>query len=202
MNCDKFKLPTAKGIAEACRQFAGDNKVIEDALTDLFAKYPANRNEAQVLLKVLTLNELYSTRLPLHAPKRPTVFDVAKRIPTLGFDQAFREGSLEVVNAISTTQFPGKRRINRFAFATKYASWHKPDRYPIWDRNVHNYFICLRRLHRADWDRFAEGFKLSSNDWGYPQFYDLMVRFRAHYRLEQVSFKHLDKFLWIHGDPQ
>ena len=202
MSCDKFKLPTADTIAEACRQFDGGNRVIEDALADLFAKYPTNTNEAQVLLKVLTLNELYATQLPLWDPKRPTVFDVANCIPSLGLDQAFREGSLEVVNAISTKQFPGKKRISRFAFATKYASWHKPNLYPIYDRNVYNYFVCLRKLHRADWDQFAEGFKLSSNDWGYPQFYDLMARFRTHYRLEQVSFKCLDKFLWIHGDPQ
>jgi len=202
MSCDKFRLPSADTIAEAGRQFDGDYKVIEDALTDLFAKYPTNTNEAQVLLKVLTLNELYGAQLPLWDPKRPTVFDVANCIPTLGLDQAFEEGSLEIVNAISTTQVPGKTRINRFAFATKYASWHKPNLYPVYDHHVYNYFGCLRKLLRADWDQFSEGFKLSSNDWGYPQFYGLMARFRTHYRLEHVSFKQLDKFLWIHGQPQ
>lgn len=202
MKCDKFKLPSIGGIAEACRQFDVDYKIGEDALTDLFAKYPANTNEAQVLLKVLTLNELYGTQLPLWDPKRPTVFDVANCIPSLGLDQAFGKGSLDVVSAISTKQFPGKKQICRFAFATKYASWHKPNLYPIYDRNVYNYFVCLRKLHRADWDHFAEGIKLSSNDWGYPQFHGLMARFRTHYGLEQVSFKDLDKFLWIHGDPQ
>lgn len=101
---------------------------------------------------------------------------------------------------ISTTQFPGKRKVNRFAFATKYASWQRQDEYPMWDRNVQSYFTCLRKLHRTDWDNFSRGFTLSAN-WGYPEFHALMVRFRAHYGLQAVSFKDLDKFLWLRGDP-
>ena len=69
MNCDNFELPTVSGIAKACAQFDSDSevKVVEAALGDLFARYPANTNEAQVLLKVVTLNDLYSTQIPLRA---------------------------------------------------------------------------------------------------------------------------------------
>jgi hypothetical protein len=201
MSCDKFELPTQNGVREACEHFDEDDetKLVEPALTDLFAKYPSNTCEAQVLLKVVTLNLLYSTQIPIRAPDRPNVFDVAKCIPKLNVDQALKECSLQIVNTISTTQFPGKRRINRFAFATKYASWHRKDIYPIWDRNVQTYLTCLRNLHRAEWDKFAQGFPLSSNDWGYPEFHGLMVRFRAHFGLVEISFKNLDKFLWWHG---
>ena len=203
MNCDSFELPNANSLAKACKQFEADSetKITEHALADLFTKYPNNTNEAHVLLKVVALNDLYAARIPLRAPDRPNVFDVAECIPKLKLDQAFKDGSLEIVNQISTTQFPGKREVNRFAFATKYASWHRRDAYPIWDRNVQNYFTCLRRLHRADWDKFSDGFILSSNDWGYPEFHGLMVRFRDYYGLKAVSFKDLDKFLWLRGDP-
>jgi len=201
MSCAEFELPTQEGVRKACEHFDGDdeNKLIEPALTDLFARYPNNTSEAEVLLKVLTLNDLYATRIPTRAPGRPNVFDVAKCIPKLNMDQALKECSLHIVNTISTTQFPGKRKINRFAFATKYASWHRQDVYPIWDRNVQKYLTCLRKLHRTEWDKFAEGFSLSSNDWGYPEFHALMVRFRAHFGLVEISFKNLDKFLWWHG---
>lgn len=199
MTCDNFQLPSLKGVAIACEQFDSENKIIEDALSDLFAKYPSNTCEALVLLKVVTLNDLYATRIPMLAPDRPNVFDVTKCIPKLNVDEALKENSLQIVNAISTAQFPGKRRINRFAFATKYASWHRQDVYPIWDGNVQNYLTCLRRLHRTEWDKFADGFRLSSSDWGYPEFHALMVRFRAHFGLTKVSFKNLDKFLWWHG---
>lgn len=199
MNCDNFELPSLKGVAKACKQFDSDDKIVEDALTDLFTKYPSNTCEAQVLLKVVTLNDLYATQIPTRAPGRPNVFDVAKCIPKLNVDQALKECSLQIVNTISTTQFPGKKRINRFAFATKYASWHRQDIYPMWDQNVQRYLTCLRKLHRTEWDKFAEGFPLSSDDWGYPEFHALMVRFRAHFGLVEISFKNLDKFLWLHG---
>jgi hypothetical protein len=205
MACENFELPTKDAVRIACERFDDDDetKIIEPALTDLFAKYPDNTCEAQVLLKVLTLNDLYGTQIPTRAPDRPNVFDLARCIPKLNVDEAFKECSLQIVNTISTTQFPGKKRINRFAFATKYASWHKQDIYPIWDGHVQNYLTCLRKLHRAEWDKIADGFPLSSNAWGYPEFHALMVRFRAHFDLTRISFKDLDKFLWLRGgaDP-
>jgi hypothetical protein len=167
MNCDNFELPTPKVIAKAVKEFDIKNKIVEGALTDLFAKYPNNTNEAQVLLKVVTLNILYATRIPTNAPDNPNIFDIAECIPRLKLDQAFKAESLDIVNVISTAQFPPKRKVNRFAFATKYASWHRPDVYMIWDGCVQNYLNCLRKLHRTEWDKFAEGFRLSSNDWGY-----------------------------------
>ena len=201
MNCYACELPTREGVIKACKQFADDdeNKAIEPALTDLFAKYPHNTSEAQVLLKVVTLNVLYSTQIPTRAPDCPNVFDIAECIPKLNIDRAFKESSLEIVNTISTTQFPGKRQINRFSFATKYASWHRQDIYPMWDGNVQTYLTCLRKLHPAEWVKFADGFRLSSNEWSYLEFHALMVRFRDHFGLTEVSFKNLDKFLWWHG---
>ena len=127
------------------------------------------------------------------------MFDIARCIPKLDLDQAFMSRSLQIVNAISTIQFPQKAKINRFSFASKYASWHRPDVYPMWDGHVQNYLTCLRKLYRTKWDTFAEGFPLSSNQWGYPEFHALMTRLRIHFSLAEISFKNLDKFLWWHG---
>jgi hypothetical protein len=200
MNSSKFELPTANGVAKARDEFNIDRetKLIEPALTALFGTYPGNTNAAEVLLKVVTLNNLYSTRIPTRAADRPNVFDIAECIPNLKLDEAFKGGSLEIVNVISTTQFPGKRKVNRFAFATKYASWHRQDVYPMWDGNVQRYLSYLWQLRGADWEKFSAGFRLSG-DWGYPEFHGLMVRFRAHYGLDAFSFKDLDKFLWLRG---
>ncbi|MGO8789273.1 MAG: hypothetical protein ACLQVL_18060 [Terriglobia bacterium] len=200
MNSSKFESPTAISVAKACDEFDSDSpwNLIDLALTALFGRYPGNTNPAEVLLKVVTLNNLYSLRIPTFAADRPNVFDIAERIPGLKLDEAFKAGSLEIVSVISTSQFQGKKKINRFSFATKYASWHRQDVYPMWDSNVQRYLTCLRQLCRKDWDKFSEGFKLSSDDWGYPEFHGLMVRFRDFYCLD-VSFKDLDKFLWLRG---
>ena len=201
MNCDAFKPPTSEGVRKACKEFDADEetKIAEAALIDLFGKYPTNTNEAHVLLKVVALYVFYSTRIPTRAQDSPNVFDIAGCIPKLNVDQGFEESSLKIVNAISITQFPSKRRVARFSFATKYANWHRQDVYPMWDGRVQNYFTCLRKLHRSDWDRFSDGFKLSLNDWGYPEFHGLMTRFRDHYGLRSFTFKEIDKFLWLHG---
>jgi hypothetical protein len=98
MTSDKVRLPTREAVAEACDEFGrdGETKILEAALTDLFSRYPDNTDEAQVLLKVVTLNQLYSTRLPTRAPDRPNVFDVARCIPALALDQGFSNASLDV----------------------------------------------------------------------------------------------------------
>ena len=105
MNCANFELPDVNRVAKACAEFIADSetKIVEAALTDLFAQYPSNTNEAHVLLKVVALNELYSTQIPLRAFDRPNVFDIARCIPKLNLDQAFSERSLKIVNEISTT---------------------------------------------------------------------------------------------------
>ena len=203
MSCEKFQLPNKRSIDDACVQFDSDSetRIVESALSDLFGKYPDNTNEAQILLKVVALNDLYSTQLPMRAPDRPNVFDIAKAILKLNVDREFNNCSLTIVNSISTTEIEGKRQVRRFSFATKYANWHKPDAYQIWDRNVQNYLTCLKRYHPTDWDSFSQGFKLSAA-WGYREFHELMLRFRDNYGLQAVSFKNLDKFLWIHGVPE
>jgi hypothetical protein len=198
MNCNKFELPTAKGITIACMEFNDENQIIEDALNDLFSEYPSNDRLANVFCKVVTLNALYSTRIPIWSAKLPNVQDVAVHIRNLRPDQDFSSQSTEIVSKISAVMVEGKEHRNYFSFATKYASWHRREIYPIWDTNVQNYFTCLRRFHRADWDDFSRDFKLTGN-WSYSDFHGLMVRFRDHYGLAAVSFKDLDKFLWLHG---
>lgn len=111
MGCDHFELPTQDSVRKACAHFDADeeNKLIEPALADLFAKYPSNTSEAQVLLKVITLNLLYATQIPTRAPNRPNVFDLAKYIPKLKVDQGLKERSLQIVNTISTAQVPERK---------------------------------------------------------------------------------------------
>jgi hypothetical protein len=169
MKCVTLELPTVDGIARASKQFDSDpeTKVTEGALADLFTTYPGNTNEAHVLLKVMAVNDLYSTRIPLRARELPNVFDLAKCLSKLNLDQAFRDGSLEIVNTISSSEISGKKKQRkRFSFATKYASCHRQDVYPIWDRNVEAYFSCLRKLYRGEWNSFSDGFALSSNGLG------------------------------------
>ena len=178
-------LPDENTVRLACTQFDRENRVVEDALSELFGKYPTNDSEAHVLLKVVTLNRLYSTQIF-------AVHDVAHHIYTLGaeLDVAMKAGAPGIVDKIAKVIIAstGKERSN-YSFATKYCSWHNASSYPLWDSRVCRYLASLKSEFFVKADRWQR----------YSEFVALMSTFRAHYKLDSFGFKDIDKFLWIHG---
>lgn len=74
--------PTEELVRSACKTFDEAYAVTENALQDLFCQYRDNRNHAHVLLKVVTLNRLYSTHiLAVHEVARQ-IHEHATRIDT------------------------------------------------------------------------------------------------------------------------
>ena len=99
----------------------------ESSLKKLFFHtYPLNIEMDDVLIKVCSLNDFYSTNI--FSP-----FTIAKHIITLNIDNRLENNDLELVNDIAKTQVANKKEINFYSFATKYCSHHKPDIYPIYD---------------------------------------------------------------------
>lgn len=84
--------PSADDITQADAEFDSENKILEEALKELFGQYPHNTQPAQVLLKVTALNALYSTQIPLYRKSIPTIFDVVEHIVTLGIDSDLKRG--------------------------------------------------------------------------------------------------------------
>jgi hypothetical protein len=185
-----FKVATKKRLELACVRFNRENFPIEQALAELFSRYPENTNENAVLLKVVALNALYSTQIPTYSQTIPSVIDVAHHIHRKGskIDPALAAGSPEIVDTIANISVPGKKTRCNFSFATKYCSWHRPDSYPIWDSRVDGYLQAFE-----DHGGFSTCFE------NYPTFLKVMTAFRKHHRLECFSFKDIDKFLWLHG---
>jgi len=73
-----FTVPTQELVKTACEEFDRDNLLIEQALTELFNQYPANAVLHHVLLKVVALNTLYSTQIPLYSETIPDLTDLAR----------------------------------------------------------------------------------------------------------------------------
>jgi len=187
-----LRRPTAELVNAACDKFDLDNFVIEEALNELFNQYQGNGSLPQVLLKVVSLNRLYSTQIL-------AVMDVARHIHQNAkeIDFGLPTGSPLVVETIGkvTIGITGKERYN-YSFATKYCSWHNPTAYPIWDSRVDKY---LWRLQKQD--NFAPFFKTNADMWDYPKFVEVMTAFRKVYGLESFTFKETDKFLWSEQIP-
>lgn len=189
-------MPNEERVKAACNEFDQDYRAVEEALTEIFCQYRTNSAFHHVLLKVVTLNALYSTQIPVYSKTIPNVLDVAKHICQIAhdIDSALLAGSPEIVDRIAAIAVSGKKNRNYFAFATKYCSWHNPRCYPIYDSRVYEYLRLLRR--QGD---FATDFDLEGH-WKYPAFRDLMDAFREHYHLGSFSFKDIDKFLWMSGE--
>lgn len=157
----------------------------EDALDKLFFTLcPENKDISDVLLKVSTLNDFYSTNIF-------SVYPVAKHITSLAIDARLKAGDVTLVGDIQRVVINGSER-KFYSFATKYCSHHNPLEYPIYDSYVEKVL-----KHYRDLDRFA---KFSNDDLkDYIRFKGALVDFRRFYHLEQFNLKEIDKYIWQLG---
>jgi len=184
-----LRIPTSELVRVTCDTFDRNNLIVKQALSELFSLFVPNTNLPHVLLKVVTLNRLYSTQILAVMDVARHIHDNAKNI-----DSALSAGSHEIVDKIAKVTIQGKV-YNFFSFATKYCSWHNPKSYPIYDSRVDKYLWSLRKQERFTEDPFAH-----DELWDYPKFLQIMSSFRDHYGLGSFTFKEIDKFLWLEGE--
>jgi len=158
----------------------------ESSLRKLFTKiYPLNNDLDDVLIKVCSLNDFYSTNI--FSP-----FTVAKHIVKLEIDNSIAQNDLTIVNKIAKVEMNGGKIKNFYSFATKYCSHHKPTVYPIYDSYVDQ--ILLYCKNRDNFDDFSkEDLKI------YVKYRRILENFRKYYRLESFDLKQIDKYLWQAG---
>ncbi|MCZ7539193.1 MAG: hypothetical protein M5U29_04595 [Anaerolineae bacterium] len=148
-------------------QFDKSEKVVENSsCADWLISLPANTQLEDILLKVVAINALYSTRI--YSP-RP----VAEHILKARIDDMLTRGDTEAVERIRVVQFGDKTR-NNYSFASKYCAWHNPDSYPIYDGFVDQTLWDYRKR-----DGFARFQRQSL--WRYAEFKQIVVAFREHY---------------------
>lgn len=157
----------------------------ENALDKLFLKLcPNNTDISDILIKVSTLNDFYSTNIY-------SVYPVAKHILQLNVDARMKAGDVTLINDIQKVKIGGVER-KLYSFATKYCSHHNPLEYPIYDNYVEKVLKYFRDL-----DRFSI---FENNDLkDYIHFKGVLVDFRKFYQLEKFNLKEIDKYIWQLG---
>ena len=157
----------------------------EDALDKLFLKLcPENMNISDILIKVATLNDFYSTNIF-------SVYPVAKHIFSLNIDNRLKVGDVTLVNDVMRVTINGKVK-DFYSFATKYCSHHNPLDYPIYDSYVEKVLIYFRNR-----DSFSDFTLTDLKD--YVCFKGTLIDFRKFYGLEQYNLKLIDKYIWQLG---
>jgi len=185
-----LEMPTPETVKAACQRFDHENEAAEQALAELFRQYPHNTDLSHVLLKVVAVNSLYHTYIL-------ALDTVARHIHAHGqeIDAALAAGSAQIVDKIANVKVQGKVHCF-FAFATKFCSWHQPDKYPIYDSRVDAYLWSLQKQKP-----FAPAF-MHPHLWDYPKFHTIAVAFRDTHGLGSFTFKEIDKFLYLQGEPR
>lgn len=158
----------------------------ERALNKLFLEtYPSNTEVEDVLVKVATLNDFYSTQIF-------SVYLVAKHIVNLSIDERLKAGDLSLVNDIATVKMESGDEKNFYSFATKYCSHHQPLNYAIYDSYVEKVLKYYRNI-----DGFS---KFNDNELKqYSVFCKVLLDFQSFYHLEAYNLKELDRYLWQLG---
>lgn len=183
-----IEKPSISGVKEYLEKWnSTENFVLQErSLEKLFFKtYPKNIEMEDVLIKVCSLNDFYSTNL--YSP-----FKVAKHIVSLNIDNRLTVNDLELVNEIARVKVNEDKVINFYSFATKYCSHHKPIEYPIYDSYVEKLLIYFKeednfcKFNRAD-------LKV------YSAFKNIMKEFQKFYGLEMYNLKEIDMYLWQAG---
>lgn len=176
--------PNLETVLAEGKLFDEEDSLTEEALRQLREVFPYNTDPAQVLIKIIALNTLYSARL-----RDKDQEDLARHIVRLNLDLVMKEGAQDAVRQIWDS--PCSRQY--YSFATKFCSWHNPDTHPIFDRNVVEALWAYRM--RDDFATFTK-----SDLYDHEKLIATENAFRAKYGLERLSFRALDKFLWRVGD--
>jgi hypothetical protein len=184
----KIKSPTPQIVKDYLNKWETlENYVFqESSLKKLFTEtYPLNAEMDEVLIKVCSLNDFYSTNI--FSP-----VSVAKRIICLNIDERLAKNDVSLVNDIAKVNVNGKREFNFYSFATKYCSHHKPKVYPIYDSYVEKLLMALKKQ-----DIFYEFRKPDLKE--YEKYKEVLTQFRTFYKLEEFDLKEIDKYLWQAG---
>ena len=162
-----------------------DYRLQEDALDKLFFDL-CNKNVelSDILLKVVALNDFYSTNIF-------SVYPVAKHILSLDIDSRLNSGDITLVSDLQKVIIGGTVK-NFYSFSTKYCSHHKPLDFPIYDSYVEK-VLCYFR----DRDCFSNFKTLELKD--YKKFKDTLVEFKYFYGLDKYDLKKIDRYMWQLG---
>lgn len=177
--------PTQSEVQKWIGLWSEQGKSQESALNKLFHHtYPHNNDLDEVLVKVATLNDFYSTNIY-------NIFAVAKHIYGLSrIDERLKKGDESLVGAIAQITINGKAKY-LYSFATKFCSHHNDKDYAIYDSYVEKMLWHFQKR-----DKFSDFVKEDLRD--YAKFKKALNDFKAFYGL-QCDLKQLDMYLWQAG---
>lgn len=190
-----IERPTPELLERYEKLFDNDrDDVLKEEVLEYFfkSKFPNNNDLHEVLVKVTLLNSFYNTQI-----LNKNLVNIARHIVELEIDKKLRSDDISIVNDIAykTNEYKTEEINNIYSFASKYCSWHEPDKYPIVDSYTKGmlYYINKNSLYGKNY--YGNSFTQESlND--YEKYVDIYNRFLIAFDLSGYSYKRIDKYLW------
>lgn len=153
----------------------------EKAIFRLVENFKDSTNFENILLKVIAIDSLYSTRVR-------KVDKLAEAISRLAdINEMLENGNYKIVEKIA-----GCGVRYEYSFATKYCYFHNPQTFPIYDRYV------VEALKYYGSHILYEKLKVGSLRTDYREYVNRLDHFMELFYLEQ-DYGKLDKYLWLVG---
>ena len=174
----------------------------EKSLVKLFTEtYPKNTDFDEILIKVCTLNCIYSTNI-----QQDHIVLVAKHIiRQKDIDARIESRDLTLIEDLSMISLPDEKKQSFYSFMTKYCGHHvKPLKIDDADYDITKEFpafdsIAEEMLKDFNYkDHFTEEFEKADLK-NYPRFVEIMSLMRKHYKLEDFTLKEIDIYLNLCG---
>ncbi len=107
-------------------------------------------------------------------------------------DVRIQSGDATVVHDIANVFHKSKNKnVNHFSFATKYCSFHQPQKFPIYDSFV---FKCFYQLSKRGY--FPETFMKKVITTNYAVFRNFYDEFMTKQPALPQDYKEVDRYLW------
>ena len=154
----QFDYPTPELVKEYVDKFDNDNNrsdyFKDSAIIKLFEKFPNNTELDEVLAKVTLLNAFYSTQI-----LDMDLLNVSRDIVALNIDSSIRGDNIDI-DVVNRIAYDDRRLYQRklYSFASKYCSFHNPERFPIADSYSKGMLYYMNKIEEKRFRFFHQGF--------------------------------------------
>jgi hypothetical protein len=189
----KLKKPTKEFIAEILKLYSvEDGNELDKNLLKLFKTFNDDKNKFEVLIKVASLNKIYSTAI---VNINPVVDQIIKTSNTESNPKKITEyiAFVDKISKVNWTNAKGKYfERNNLSFSSKYVHFLSDFETPIYDSYI--WIILKGYLGQKNNEKIS-----FENPINFKEFYATFEKFKIDLGLENYSNYNIDKFLWQYG---
>lgn len=189
----KLEKPTNEFIAKILKLYSiKDGNELDQNLLKLFETFNDDKNKFNVLIKVASLNKIYSTAI---VNINPVVNQIIKISNIDSKPKKLTEyiAFVDKISKVNWTNEKGKSfERNNLSFSSKYVHFLSDFETPIYDSYI--WIILNGYLGQKNNEKIS-----FENPRNFKEFYATFEKFKIDLGLENYSNYDIDKFLWQYG---